>query len=102
MKKQYIPNFKPLDTDEKELENLDKAKAYSTEVQKSILAPYRNEQRKNVTMRLSESLIAGLKAKAETEGIPYQTLASMVLQKYINGALLDRDAVKEVVKALTA
>ena len=53
-------------------------------------------------MRLSESTIAGLRAKAEAEGIPYQTLASMILQKYVRGALLDKDAVAEVVKALTA
>ena len=38
--------------------------------------------------------------KAEAEGLPYQTLAAMVLKKYVQGALLDRDAVREVVKAL--
>ncbi|MGO8694865.1 MAG: hypothetical protein ACLQMF_14480 [Rectinemataceae bacterium] len=42
------------------------------------------------------------RATAEAEGIPYQTLASMILQKYVRGALLDKDAVAEVVKALTA
>lgn len=34
------------------------------------------------------------------DGIPYQTLAAMILKKYVQGALLDRDAVREVVKAL--
>jgi hypothetical protein len=51
-------------------------------------------------MRLSESVITGLKSKAEADGIPYQTLASMVLHKYVRGSLLDKDAVREVVKAL--
>ena len=65
-----------------------------------MLAPYRSETRKNVTMRLSESVIKGLKSKAEADGISYQTLASMILQKYVRGSLLDKEAVKEVVKAL--
>lgn len=39
---------------------------------------------------------------AEADGIPYQTLASMILQKYFRGALLEKEAVMEVVKALTA
>jgi predicted DNA binding CopG/RHH family protein len=39
--------------------------------------------RKNVTMRMDESTVAGLKAKAkaEAEGVPYQTLAAMILKK---------------------
>jgi len=51
-------------------------------------------------MRLSEGLISELKKKAEEEGVPYQTLASIVLQKYARGAYLEREAVREVVKAL--
>ena len=100
--KKHVPNSTILDEEERELEHLDRSTAYPKEVQESILAPYRADAKKAVTMRLSESIIAGLKAKAEAEGIPYQTLASMVLQKYVRGALLDEDAVAEVVKALTA
>ena len=102
MKKKPVPNFKFLDEEERELEHLDRTTAYPKEVQESMLAPYRADAKKSVTMRLSESTITGLKAKAEAEGIPYQTLASMILQKYVRGALLDKDAVAEVVKALTA
>jgi len=40
------------------------------------------------------------KALPDADGIPYQTLASMVLQKYVRGALLEKDAVREVVMAL--
>jgi predicted DNA binding CopG/RHH family protein len=39
---------------------------------------------KNVNLRLSERVIAKLKAKAAQEGVPYQTLASSILHKYIN------------------
>lgn len=37
---------------------------------------------KNINIRLSERVIARLRAKAAEEGIPYQTLASSVLHKY--------------------
>jgi predicted DNA binding CopG/RHH family protein len=98
--KKPAPNFNVIDEEERELEHLDRATAYPTEVRESMLAPYRADAKKAVTMRLSESTIAGLKAKADVEGLPYQTLASMVLQKYVRGALLDKDAVTQVVKAL--
>jgi predicted DNA binding CopG/RHH family protein len=41
----------------------------------AFLAQFRKagSVRKNVTMRMDESTIAGLKAKAEAEGLPYQT-----------------------------
>jgi predicted DNA binding CopG/RHH family protein len=99
VKKKYIPNSTFLDDEERELEHLDPTTAFPKDVQERMLAPYRSETRKNVTMRLSESVITGLKSKAEADGIPYQTLASMILQKYIRGSLLDKDTVKEVVKA---
>ncbi|MEI6387950.1 MAG: hypothetical protein WCQ50_15070 [Spirochaetota bacterium] len=100
MSEGYTPNFAPLDDEEGELEHLDPATAYPTEVRESILAPYRADAKKNVTMRLSESLISELKKKAEAEGLPYQTLASLVLMKYVRGDFLQREAVREVVKAL--
>ena len=96
----YEPNFKILDEEEKDLQNLDANTAVSENIREAILSPYRSESRKSVTMRLSESVISGLKERAKIDGLPYQTLASMILQKYINGSLLDKDAVKEVVRAL--
>lgn len=39
---------------------------------------------KNINLRLSERVVARLKAKAIEEGIPYQTLASSILHKYVN------------------
>lgn len=92
--------FKPLDDEEKDLESLDTSKAYPDEIREAMLSPYRADRKKNVTMRLSESVINALKAKATIEGVPYQTLASMILQKYVHGAFLDKDSVKEVIQAL--
>jgi predicted DNA binding CopG/RHH family protein len=101
------PGFKYLDEDEKTLikgieANADALQPLPEAEKDAFLAKFHKPEsvRKNVTMRMDESTVAGLKAKAEAEGIPYQTLAAMVLKKYVQGALLDRDAVREVVKAL--
>ena len=39
---------------------------------------------KNINLRLSERVVAKLKAKAAREGLPYQTLAASVLHKFAN------------------
>ncbi|KKU03497.1 MAG: hypothetical protein UX99_C0005G0027 [Candidatus Amesbacteria bacterium GW2011_GWB1_47_26] len=39
---------------------------------------------KNVNLRLAEKTVLKFKAKAASEGIPYQTLMSSVLHKYAN------------------
>jgi len=39
---------------------------------------------KNINLRLSEKVVAKLKVKAEEEGIPYQTLVSSILHKFVN------------------
>jgi predicted DNA binding CopG/RHH family protein len=101
------PGFRYLDDEEKSLiedieANTDKIKPLPAAEKDAFLAQFRKpgSVRKNVTMRMDESTIAALKVKAEAEGIPYQTLATMVLKKYVQGALLEKDAVREVVKAL--
>ena len=97
----FDPENVVLDPEEQEIEDsIDFSTALPEEAREAILAPYRAEAKKNVTMRLSEGLIAELKKRAEEEGVPYQTLASIVLQKYVRGAYLEREAVREVAKAL--
>ncbi|MEK7534633.1 MAG: CopG family antitoxin [Patescibacteria group bacterium] len=39
---------------------------------------------RNINLRVSERVVAKLKAKAAKEGIPYQTLASSVLHRFAN------------------
>lgn len=38
---------------------------------------------RNINLRLTEKTLLKLKAKAIEEGIPYQTLASSILHKYV-------------------
>lgn len=39
---------------------------------------------RNINLRLTEKTLYKLKSKATEEGIPYQTLASSVLHKFVN------------------
>jgi predicted DNA binding CopG/RHH family protein len=45
---------------------------------------------KRVNIRMSEKDLARFQKKALEEGLPYQTLISSVLHKYINGRLVDK------------
>jgi predicted DNA binding CopG/RHH family protein len=45
---------------------------------------------KRINIRLSEIDLLGLQAKAVEEGLPYQTLISSVLHKYLTGTLTDK------------
>ena len=43
-----------------------------------------------VSIRLTATDLAALKHKAQTEGIPYQTLIGSILLKYVTGQLIPR------------
>ena len=51
-------------------------------------ATFRKDRRVNI--RISEKDLRGLQKRALEEGIPYQTLISSVLHKYLAGSLVDR------------
>lgn len=62
-----------------------RVKNFAKEKKEAILAA-RNTLNKirNINLRLTEKTLYKLKAKAIEEGIPYQTLASSVLHKFVN------------------
>ncbi len=47
---------------------------------------------KQVNIRISSKDLDGLQVKAAEEGLPYQTLMSSVLHKYVNGRLIEKKA----------
>lgn len=51
-------------------------------------ATFRKDRRVNI--RISEKDLLDLQKRALREGIPYQTLISSVLRKYINGMLVEK------------
>ena len=44
---------------------------------------------KRITLRLSSADLEGIQARAIEEGIPYQTLISSVIHKYVSGRLVE-------------
>lgn len=51
-------------------------------------ATFRKDKRVNI--RISEKDLLDLQRRAMREGIPYQTLMSSILHKYINGLLVEK------------
>jgi predicted DNA binding CopG/RHH family protein len=46
---------------------------------------------KRITLRLSSADLEGIQTRAIEEGIPYQTLISSVIHKYVTGRLVDKN-----------
>jgi len=55
---------------------------------------------KNINIRISAYDIEKVKQRAAEEGIPYQTLISSVIHKYITGKLVDERAVLKSIELL--
>ncbi len=89
--------FMPVDLEEKELmesiernewqpvENLDQEKKHSMEAARNTL-----KKDKRINLRLSQKDYHQIQIKAIEEGIPYQTLISSIVHKYLNGSLIPR------------
>lgn len=48
------------------------------------------QKNKRINIRLPERDLAGIQAQAIEEGIPYQTLISSILHKYLRGSLAEK------------
>lgn len=55
---------------------------------------------KNINIRINEFDLVHLKQRAKDEGIPYQTLISSVLHKYLADRLVDEEAIRKSLKLL--
>ena len=89
--------FAPIDDEEKDLiDSIEKDEWQSTDdvnTQKSRAmkfadATMRKDKRMNI--RISERDLRNLKIKAMEEGLPYQTLVSMIIHKYLSGRFEER------------
>ena len=64
-------------------------------------ALYENrENKKSVTLRVSAADIAALKEEAVSSGLPYQTLVSSILHRYVSGNLIDQAQVKKILSSV--
>ena len=97
MKKMNKKIFKPLDQEEKDLmESVERGewqpvKNITEEKEKAMLAA-RNTLKKDkrINLRLTQKDYHQIQIKAIEEGIPYQTLISSLVHKYLNGSLAPR------------
>lgn len=89
--------FEPMDNEEKDLiESIERdewKEPEELEIHKSRAQAYaestmRKDKRMNI--RISERDLKNLKIKAMEEGIPYQTLVSMIIHKYLSGRLEEK------------
>lgn len=97
MKKISEKAFKPIDQEEKDLmESIERddwqpVKNFEKEKEKAIAAA-RNTLKKDkrINLRLTQKDYHQIQIKAIEEGIPYQTLISSIVHKYLNGSLAPR------------
>lgn len=78
---------------EKSVESFRPVKGKKLEKIESILNAVRKT--KNVNIRISEVVLEQLKQRSVEEGIPYQTLITSILHKYVNNKLLDERAIRQ-------
>jgi predicted DNA binding CopG/RHH family protein len=57
---------------------------------------------RNVNIRISESVLEQLKRRSQEEGIPYQTLISSILHKYVTDQLVDEKDIRRSLHLLSA
>jgi predicted DNA binding CopG/RHH family protein len=55
------------------------------------------KKNRSISLRISNYDLEKLKEKANTEGVPYQTLINSILHKYITNQLFDKN---EILKSL--
>jgi predicted DNA binding CopG/RHH family protein len=89
--------MKNLDAEEKELlesydrdewQSVSDIRTESDRYRRYAGATYRKDKRVNI--RMSEKDLVAIQKKALAEGIPYQTLISSILRKYISGRLTEK------------
>ena len=57
---------------------------------------------RNVNIRISESVLEQLKRRSQEEGIPYQTLISSILHKFVTDRLVDEKSIRRSMQLLSA
>ena len=94
MKKINKKAFKPIDQEEKDLmESIERdewepVKKFDQEKEKAVSAACNTLKKdKRINLRLTQKDYHQIQIKAIEEGIPYQTLISSLVHKYLNGSL---------------
>ncbi|HLE34240.1 MAG: hypothetical protein A3G43_09090 [Ignavibacteria bacterium RIFCSPLOWO2_12_FULL_56_21] len=91
-----------LDSFERQIENaaesyrpLSKKKRQKVE---AILDRVRKSR--TINIRIAESVLEELKRRSQEEGLPYQTLISSILHRYVTNRLVDEAAIRKSLQLL--
>lgn len=69
----------------------EKVADHETEIKKmQVIAKNSLKKDKRINIRITDHDLTEIKRKAVNEGMPYQTLVSSILHKYVNGRLIER------------
>lgn len=60
----------------------------------------RARKSRTVNIRITESVLEELKRRSQEEGLPYQTLISSILHKYVANRLVDEEAIRKSLQML--
>ena len=59
-------------------------------------------EKKSISLRLKNNDLEQLKLRAETEGLPYQTLLSSIVHKFVTDQLVDKRSILKSLEILKA
>ena len=91
-----------LSPEEQEIEeNVDQLRSVSPEKRVRVEGII-DRARKNqaISLRLSEFDLEMVRKRAEREGLPYQTLITMIIHKYVTGQLYDKEELRKVLAGI--
>ena len=99
----------PLKTSKTELEPLEQAIEADGDAYLPIMGEKRERiqgiltharKSRHINIRISEHDLAGIRRRAEQEGIPYQTLIASVLHRFVTDRLVDEEHVRRAARLL--
>jgi predicted DNA binding CopG/RHH family protein len=62
----------------------------------------KSNEKKSISLRLKSNDLELLKSKADREGLPYQTLLSSIVHKFVSNQLVDKSVILESIGMLKA
>ncbi|MCL2746514.1 MAG: CopG family antitoxin [Coriobacteriia bacterium] len=66
----------------------------------ATLAEIKRNKNKSINIRISQYDLDRVKERSQREGVPYQTLISSIIHRYLEGTLVDEEAVLHAARLL--
>ncbi|HKZ42189.1 MAG TPA: CopG family antitoxin [Candidatus Hodarchaeales archaeon] len=91
-----------LDSFERQIENAAESYRPLSKKERQKLEAILDRVRKSrtINIRIAESVLEELKRRSQEEGLPYQTLISSILHRYVTNRLVDEAAIRKSLQLL--